>query len=85
MSTHTVIRLADAVHLPALTSLIERYWRFERIKGFDAAHIRTLLTDVLLSPDRGQIWIAQEGDYLVAYLLAVYLFSLERRALMGDR
>jgi GNAT superfamily N-acetyltransferase len=79
-----VIRVADASDLPALTSLIERYWEFERIKGFDAARISTLLTDLLRAPDRGQIWIAQEGDRSVGYLLAVYLFSLEHGGTMAE-
>ena len=79
-----VIRLTDAADLPALTSLIEKYWEFERIKGFDAARISALLTDLLLSSDRGQIWIAQEGRHLVGYLLAVYLFSLEHDGLMAE-
>ena len=79
-----VIRLTDAADLPALTSLIEKYWEFERIKGFDAARISALLTDLLLSSDRAQIWIAQEGRHLVGYLLAVYLFSLEHDGLMAE-
>lgn len=79
-----VIRLADASDLPDLSSLIERYWEFERIKGFDPARINTLLTDLLGAPDRGQIWIAQEGDRSVGYLLAVYLFSLEHGGLMAE-
>jgi ribosomal protein S18 acetylase RimI-like enzyme len=78
-----VIRLADASDLPALTSLIEQYWEFEHIKGFDAERITTLLTD-LFSADRGQIWVAQEGVRSVGYLLAVYLFSLEHGGLMAE-
>jgi GNAT superfamily N-acetyltransferase len=79
-----VIRLADASDLSALTSLIGRYWEFERIKGFDAAHITTLLTDLFRSPDRGQIWVARVGASSVGYLLAVYLFSLEHGGLMAE-
>jgi hypothetical protein len=36
-----VLRAADASDLPALISLIERYWAFERIKVFDAARINS--------------------------------------------
>jgi GNAT superfamily N-acetyltransferase len=79
-----VIRVADAADLSALTSLIERYWEFERIKGFDAARITTLLDDLLRGPDRGQIWIAQLGGRSVGYLLAVYMFSLEHGGLMAE-
>ena len=37
-----------------------------------------------MSPERGQIWVAQEGDRSVGYLLAVYLFSLEHGGLMAE-
>ena len=79
-----MIRLADASDLSALTSLIERYWEFEHIRGFDAARITTLLTDLFHSPDRGQIWLAQEGGRSVGYLLTAYLFSLEHGGLMAE-
>jgi GNAT superfamily N-acetyltransferase len=79
-----VIRVAVAADLSALTSLIERYWEFERIKGFDASRITTLLTDLFRVSDRGEIWVAQEGDRLVGYLLAVYLFSLEHGGMMAE-
>jgi GNAT superfamily N-acetyltransferase len=79
-----VIRVADASDLSALTPLIERYWEFERIKGFDAARITTLLADLFRGPDRGQIWIAQLGGRSVGYLLVVYLFSLEHGGLMAE-
>jgi GNAT superfamily N-acetyltransferase len=79
-----VIRVADTSDLSALTSLIERYWEFERIKGFDAARITALLADLFRGPDRGQIWIAQLGGCSVGYLLVVYLFSLEHGGLMAE-
>lgn len=79
-----MIRVADASDLSALTSLIERYWEFERIKGFDAVRITSLLADLFRGPDRGQIWIAQLGGRAVGYLLAVYMFSLEHGGLMAE-
>jgi GNAT superfamily N-acetyltransferase len=79
-----VIRVADASDLSALTSLIERYWEFEHIKGFDAAHISSLVNELFRSPDRGQIWIAHVDGRPVGYLLAVYLFSLEHGGLMAE-
>lgn len=79
-----VIRIADASDLPALASLIERYWEFERIDGFDAARVTALLTDLFKGPDRGQIWIAQQGGQPVGYLLIVYLFSLEHGGMMAE-
>lgn len=79
-----MIRLADASDLSALTSLIERYWEFERIPGFDASRITTLLNELFRSPDRGQTWIARIDGRSVGYLLAVYLFSLEHGGLMAE-
>lgn len=79
-----MIRLADASDLSTLTALIERYWEFERIKGFDAARITTLLNELFRSPDRGQIWIASIDGRSVGYLLAAYLFSLEHGGLMAE-
>jgi GNAT superfamily N-acetyltransferase len=79
-----LIRLADQHDLQALTSLVERYWQFERIPGFDTARITTLLSDFLTRPECGQSWVAQEEDQLVGYLLAVYLFSLEHGGLMAE-
>lgn len=79
-----MIRVADVADLSALTALIERYWEFERIKGFDAARITTIISDLFRAPDRGRIWIAQEGGQSVGYLVAVYLFSLEYGGLMAE-
>jgi GNAT superfamily N-acetyltransferase len=80
-----VIRLADASNdLPALIPLVEHYWEFERIRGFDTARITALLTDLLHAPDRGQIWVAQVDGRLLGYLLTVYLFSLEHGGLMAE-
>jgi len=78
------IRVADASDLSALTSLVERYWEFERIERFDPARITALLADLFRSPDRGQIWVAQSDGRSVGYLLAVYLFSLEHGGLMAE-
>jgi GNAT superfamily N-acetyltransferase len=79
-----VIRIAVSSDLPALTSLVERYWEFEGVKGFDAARITALLTDLFHAPDRGLIWVAHEDGQSVGYLLAVYLFSLEHGGLMAE-
>ena len=79
-----LIRPADSWDLPALTLLVEAYWKFERIKGFDPLRATNLLTDLFRAPDRGQIWIAQFDGQPAGYLLAVYLFSLEHGGLMAE-
>ena len=79
-----MIRLAEVSDSSALTELVERYWEFERIQGFDATRITALLTDLSRSPDCGQIWIADIEGRSVGYLLVVYLFSLERGGMMAE-
>ena len=83
-ATAAVVRLADITDLPVLAPLIEHYWDFERITGFNAARITALLTDLLREPNRGQTWVAQKGGFLVGYLLVAYLFSLEHGGLMAE-
>ena len=79
-----LIRLARDSDLENLASLIELYWEFENIAGFDRARITTLLADFLSRPQLGCCWVAEEGDKLVGYLLAVYLFSLEHGGMMAE-
>jgi GNAT superfamily N-acetyltransferase len=79
-----VIRLALAPDIEGIGSLVALYWDFEGIAGFDRTRITNLLTDLVHAPDRGQVWVAQEGAHLVGYLLAVYLFSLEHGGLMAE-
>ena len=67
-----------------LASLIALYWEFENIAGFDRARITTLLADLLSRPQLGCCWVAEEGDELVGYLFAVYLFSLEHGGMMAE-
>jgi GNAT superfamily N-acetyltransferase len=78
------IRLARDSDIENLASLIALYWEFENIAGFDRARITTLLADVLRRPQLGACWVAEEGDQLIGYLLAVYLFSLEHGGMMAE-
>jgi GNAT superfamily N-acetyltransferase len=79
-----VIRLAGVSDLSAVTELVERYWQFEQINGFDGVRIAALLGDFFHSPDRGQIWIADVDGRAVGYLLVGYLFSVEHGGLMAE-
>jgi GNAT superfamily N-acetyltransferase len=84
--------MTDAVHIKALEAtdvermlpLVEQYWRFEAIEGFDAGKIATLLSRVVADPSLGQAWLAIAGNQAVGYLLAVYVFSLEHRGLTAE-
>lgn len=78
------IRRFAAEDASALLPLIEAYWRFERIEGFDADRIRALLTGLLADPARGAIWVACVDGRVSAYLLLVFVFSLEHQGLTAE-
>lgn len=64
--------------------LVEQYWRFESIDGFDPSRIAGLLRRVIEDPRLGQGWLATAGGTPVGYLLAVYVFSLEHQGLTAE-
>lgn len=78
------VRAALAADVPALIPLIERYWEFERITGFDAARIATLLAGLFASPAQGAVWVAEEGTAFSGYLILVLVLSLEHQGIMGE-
>jgi GNAT superfamily N-acetyltransferase len=67
-----------------LASLVQRYWEFESIVGFDRPRIETLLGGLLREPQRGACWVAESDGQLCGYLLAVFMFSLEHGGLMAE-
>ena len=80
----STVRPAAAGDIPVLLALIEQYWAFEDIPGFDpvrvGAELERLLTDLRL----GAVWIAEVNRKPVGYLLAVYVFSLEHLGLTAE-
>ncbi|HEX3845808.1 MAG TPA: GNAT family N-acetyltransferase [Steroidobacteraceae bacterium] len=79
-----VIRPASAADLPAVAGLVERYWEFESIPGFDRAKVERLLGGLLAEPSRGACWVADRDGRVLGYLLAVFMFSLEHGGLMAE-
>jgi GNAT superfamily N-acetyltransferase len=78
------IRMADVEDARVLGALVEHYWRFERIQGYDRLRIATLL-EILLGDSRaGAAWLAYDGASAIGYLLAVYVFSLENGGLTAE-
>jgi GNAT superfamily N-acetyltransferase len=71
------IRQAGPEDCQAVASLVQQYWRFEQIDGFDRDRIIHLLQGFVARPEQGCCWVADHGGELRAYLLASYLFSLE--------
>lgn len=81
---NTGIRPAMAGDIPALLPLVEQYWIFEDIAGFDAAHVGRELARVMADPALASAWIAIDMGRPVGYLLAVYVFSLEHLGLTAE-
>jgi len=78
------VRLATIGDIGSIAALVQRYWEFESIAGFDRARTETLLRGLLSQPERGACWVAEEDGRLQGYLLAVFMFSLEHGGMMAE-
>jgi GNAT superfamily N-acetyltransferase len=78
------IRRATATDIADIAGLVERYWEFESIRGFDRPRIEALLAGLLARRERGACWVAEEDGRLQGYLLAVFVFSLEYGGLVAE-
>jgi ribosomal protein S18 acetylase RimI-like enzyme len=78
------IRLATLAEVAGVASLVERYWEFESLAGFDLPRIESLLKGLIQAPERGVCWVAEEDGALRGYLLAVFMFSLEHGGMMAE-
>jgi GNAT superfamily N-acetyltransferase len=78
------IRPLAAGDIPALLPLVEQYWIYEDIAGFDPARIAPQLDRLCAEPSLGSGWIARLRGEAVGYLLAVYVFSLEHLGLTAE-
>src|ERR1700688_3052219 len=79
-----LIRPATMEDIADIAPLVERYWEFESVGGFDRPRIETLLRALLAEPQRGACWVAEADGRLCGYLLAVFMFSLEHGGLMAE-
>jgi GNAT superfamily N-acetyltransferase len=84
MNRHIAVQTATHADLGALLPLVEQYWRFEAIEGFDAHRIAGLLERVNSDSNLGHIWLAKVDGNVAGYLLAVYVFSLEYQGLTAE-
>ncbi len=78
------VRLASTGDVAPVAALVERYWEFESIGGFDRQRVETLLAQLISEPQRGACWVAEAGGRVCGYLLAVFMFSLEHGGLMAE-
>ena len=80
----TDIRPITSKDIPALLPLIEQYWIFEDVSGFDSARVTQVLQRFCADPALGSGWIASVAGKPIGYLLAVYVFSLEHLGLTAE-
>jgi GNAT superfamily N-acetyltransferase len=78
------VRRAQRSDVSDIAGLVGCYWEFERIAGFDRARTEANLAALIALPERGACWIAESRGAICAYLLAVYLFSLEHGGMMAE-
>ena len=80
----TTIRAITANDIPELLTLVEQYWLFEDIAGYEQAGVAKQLQRLCGDPRLGAGWIAHVGQRPAGYLLAVYVFSLEHLGLTAE-
>jgi GNAT superfamily N-acetyltransferase len=83
-SIRPVIRVASVKDVSALAILVQQYWSFEGIPGFDTHHVEELLRGALGTDGRARCWLAEQAGEPAGYLLAVLVFSLEHGGMMAE-
>ena len=78
------VRLAAMSDVAGIAALVERYWEFEGIGGFDRPRIEAILTNLISAPELGACWVADVDGRLCGYLAAVFMLSLEHGGLMAE-
>lgn len=78
------VRTVTTADIPALLPLVEQYWLFEDIAGFDPARVGRELGRAIADPKLASGWMAFVRGEAVGYLLAVYVFSLEHLGLTAE-
>lgn len=78
------IRKASVQDVPDLLKLVEQYWALESIAGYDPARLSVQLESLISQKHLGCGWIVHDDAVPVGYLLAVYVFSLEKFGLTAE-
>lgn len=79
-----VVRRATPEDAATLLPLVAQYWEFEGIRDFAPAAVQAQLERLCSSPVLGAAWVATEAQRTVAYLILVYVFSLEHRGMTAE-
>jgi ribosomal protein S18 acetylase RimI-like enzyme len=83
-ATQPEVRLALEADTPEIAHLVERYWCFEQIEGFDADEIQKLLGRLVSQPQLGAVWLATMGRDPVGYAVVTFMISLVHRGMMAE-
>jgi len=78
------VSLASTDDVAGIVALVEQYWRFEQLAGFDAERVTGQLARLLAAPGLGHGWVARSDDCVVGYLLLVFVFSLENLGVTAE-
>ncbi len=78
------IRKAKSGDIVGIAAMVERYWRFEGLSGFDHPLVCGQLSRVISDETLGNITVAGVGATLIGYLITVYVFSLEHLGLTAE-
>lgn len=83
-STAAEVRLAVLADTPQIARLVEHYWRFEQIKGFDTRVVQKLLDMLVSRPPLGAVWLATIAGEPAGYAIVTFMFSLEHGGMMAE-
>jgi ribosomal protein S18 acetylase RimI-like enzyme len=78
------VRGAELKDVPDLCSLVEEYWQFEGLIGFEKERVGEQLRQLISNEAIGAAWIARQSGTEVGYLLGVYVFSLEHLGMTAE-
>lgn len=84
MDSEHGIQAGTLADVPQIIALMEEYWSFEGIAGFERARAAALLRHLLSQPHLGTVWAAHDGGRVVGYLIAVLVFSFEYQGLVAE-
>ena len=78
------IRRSGPGDIDGIAAMVERYWKFEGLSGFDYPVVCRQLSRVISDARLGDITVAHDGKMLIGYLITVYVFSLEHLGLTAE-
>jgi GNAT superfamily N-acetyltransferase len=78
------VRQASPADVAELASLVELYWAFESLRGYDRLRVESLLSAAIAASGVATCWVASEDGTLIGYLLAAFAFSLEHGGMTAE-